>query len=77
MKLAPGNLFNLFMLNALEGNNIENNFLIDVDVNLLWKKNWNEIRVVVKGPEKESDREATAETTKERETEELLGQMFS
>ena len=26
MKDAPGNLFNLFMLNALEGNNIENNF---------------------------------------------------
>lgn len=39
IKDAPGNLFNLFMLNALTKNRTENSFIIDVDVKVLLKQN--------------------------------------
>ena len=48
IKDAPGNVFNLFMLNALTGGKTENSFIIDLDVKGLWNKNWNAIRVAVK-----------------------------
>ena len=35
IKDAPGNLFNLFMLNALRGNRTENSVVIDADVKVL------------------------------------------
>lgn len=47
IKDSPGNLFNLFMLNALTRNRIENSFIIDVDAKVPLKQNWKAMRVSV------------------------------